>query len=42
MIELDISELNLGSSMNAANIKLDEKVIEKIEEIHKKNPNPCP
>ena len=25
MIELDISELNLGSSMNATNIKLDEK-----------------
>ena len=25
MIEMDISELNLGSSMNATNIKLDEK-----------------
>ena len=32
----------LKENINSIDIKLDEKVIEKIEEIHKKNPNPCP
>ena len=32
----------LKENINSIDIKLDEKVIEKIEEIHKQNPNPCP
>ena len=32
----------LKENIESINIKLDEKVVEKIEEVHKKNPNPSP
>ena len=32
----------LKENIESINIKLDKKVIEKIEEIHKQNPNPSP
>ena len=32
----------LKENIKSVNVKLDKKVIEKIEEVHKQNPNPSP
>jgi len=32
----------LKTDIDSVNINLDEKIIKKIGEIHKKYPNPCP
>ena len=32
----------LKENIESKDINLDEKIIEKIEGIHKENPNPCP
>ena len=32
----------LKEDIESVNVKLDKKVVEKIEEVHKQNPNPSP
>ena len=32
----------LKENIESINVKLDEKIVEKIEEVHKQNPNPSP